>query len=255
MHGIKRSPRGLLGDGGRIVAKCLLQVQNIDVFYHDFHALWDVSLKVEEALVVSIIGANGAGKSTLLNTIAGVLNPTQGTIEFHGKKINGLMPYQTVAEGISMVPEGRRIFPRLSVLENLEMGCYIPKARQKKNEVLQKIYDLFPFLEERTNQLSSTLSGGEQQMLAIGRALMCEPRLILFDEISLGLAPLVIKHIYQRVKQINSEGIAALLVEQDIQRSLKSSQKVYIMQSGRIHLEGRPGELSQEDIRKAYFGL
>jgi len=233
----------------------LLRVQNINVFYHDFHALWDVSLKVEEALVVSIIGANGAGKSTLLNTIAGVLRPFNGAIEFHNKKINGLMPYQAVAEGISMVPEGRRIFPRLTVLENLEVGCYIPKARQKKNEVLQKIYDLFPILEERKNQLSITLSGGEQQMLAVGRALMSQPRLILFDEISLGLAPLVIKNIYQTIKQINSEGITALLVEQDIQRSLKASHKVYIMQSGRIRLEGSPKELSQEDIRKAYFGL
>jgi branched-chain amino acid transport system ATP-binding protein len=237
------------------VTKTLLRVQNIDVFYHDFHALWSVSLEVEEALVVSIIGANGAGKSTLLNTIAGVLNPSHGTIEFHGKKINGLMPYQAVVEGISMVPEGRRIFPRLTVLENLEMGCYISKARQKKNEVLRKIYELFPVLEERKNQLSSTLSGGEQQMLAVGRALMCQPRLILFDEISLGLSPLVIKNIYQRVKQINSEGITALLVEQDIQRSLKAAHKVYIMQSGRVRLEGRPAELSQEDIRKAYFGL
>jgi branched-chain amino acid transport system ATP-binding protein len=237
------------------VTRTLLRVQNIDVFYHDFHALWGVSLEVEEALVVSIIGANGAGKSTLLNTIAGVLNPSQGAIEFHGKKINGLMPYRAVAEGISMVPEGRRMFPRLTVLENLEMGGYVAKARQKKNEVLRKIYELFPILEERKNQLSSTLSGGEQQMLAIGRALMSEPRLILFDEISLGLSPLVIKNIYQRVKQINSEGITALLVEQDIQRSLKAAHKVYIMQSGRIRLEGRPAELSQEDIRKAYFGL
>ena len=237
------------------MTRTLLRVQNIDVFYHDFHALWGVSLEVEEALVVSIIGANGAGKSTLLNTIAGVLNPSQGAIEFHGKKINGLMPYRAVAEGISMVPEGRRMFPRLTVLENLEMGGYVAKARQKKNEVLRKIYELFPILEERKNQLSSTLSGGEQQMLAIGRALMSEPRLILFDEISLGLSPLVIKNIYQRVKQINSEGITALLVEQDIQRSLKAAHKVYIMQSGRIRLEGRPAELSQEDIRKAYFGL
>ena len=237
------------------MTKTLLRVQNIDVFYHDFHALWDVSLEVEEALVVSIIGANGAGKSTLLNTIAGVLNPSQGMIEFHSKKINGLMPYQAVAEGISMVPEGRRIFPRLTVLEKLEMGCYIPKARQKKNEVLRKIYELFPILEERKNQLSSTLSGGEQQMLAVGRALMCEPKLILFDEISLGLSPLVIKNIYQRVKEINSEGITVLLVEQDIQRSLKAAHKVYIMQSGRVRLEGRPANLSQEDIRKAYFGL
>jgi branched-chain amino acid transport system ATP-binding protein len=238
------------------VTQTLLRVQNIDVFYHDFHALWDVSIEVEEALVVSIIGANGAGKSTLLNTIAGVLRPSTGTIEFQGKKINGLMPYQAVTEGISMVPEGRRMFPRLTVLENLEVGCYLRKARKRKDEVLRRIYDLFPILEERKNQFSSTLSGGEQQMLAVGRALMCEPKLILFDEISLGLAPLVIKNIYQRVRQINSEGrITALLVEQDIQRSLKAAHKVYIMQSGKIRLGGIPNELSQEDIRKAYFGL
>ena len=234
----------------------LLRVEKIDVFYHDFHALWDVSINVEESLVVSIIGANGAGKSTLLSAIAGVLRPATGVIEFRGKRMNGLMPYQTVAEGISMVPEGRRMFPRLTVLENLEVGCYIPKARKRKNEVLQKIYDLFPILGERKNQYSSTLSGGEQQMLAIGRALMCEPKLILFDEISLGLSPLVIKNIYQTVKQINLEGrITALLVEQDIKRSLKAAHKVYIMQSGRIRLEGIPKNLSQEEIRKAYFGL
>jgi branched-chain amino acid transport system ATP-binding protein len=238
------------------VTQPLLRVQKIDVFYHDFHALWDVSIEVEVGLVVSIIGANGAGKSTLLNTIAGVLRPSTGTIEFNGKKINGLMPYQAVTEGISMVPEGRRMFPRLTVLENLEVGCYIRKARKRKDEVLQKIYELFPILGERENQFSSTLSGGEQQMLAIGRALMSEPKLILFDEISLGLSPLVIKNIYQRVRQINSEGgITALLVEQDIQRSLKAAHKVYIMQSGKIRLGGIPNELSQEDIRKAYFGL
>ena len=255
MYGVERGSRGLSGYGGSIVAKPLLRVQNIDVFYGDFHALWDVSLEVEEALVISMIGANGAGKSTLLNTIAGVLAPSKGTVEFRGKRTNGLMPYQAVIQGISMVPEGRRVFPRLTVLENLEVGCYIPKARKRKNEVLKKIYELFPVLEERKNQFSNTLSGGEQQMLAIGRALMCEPRLILFDEISLGLAPLVIKHIYQRVKQINEEGITALLVEQDIQRSLKAAHKVYIMQSGRIRLGGRPGELSSEEIRKAYFGI
>jgi branched-chain amino acid transport system ATP-binding protein len=251
VYGIERGSRGVSGNGGRIVTQPLLRVQKID-----FHALWDVSIEVEEALVVSIIGANGAGKSTLLNTVAGVLRPSTGTIEFHGKRINGLMPYQAVTEGISMVPEGRRMFPRLTVLENLEVGCYIPKARKRKNEVLRRIYDLFPILEERKDQFSSTLSGGEQQMLAIGRALMSEPRLILFDEISLGLAPMIIKNIYQTVKQINLEGrITALLVEQDIQRSLKAAHKVYIMQSGRIRLEGTPKELSQEDIRRAYFGL
>jgi len=237
------------------VGESLLRVEHIDVYYGDFHALWDVSIAVEEAFVVSIIGANGAGKSTLLNTIAGVRKPSRGTIDFHGKKIAGLTPYRAVVEGICMVPEGRRIFPRLTVLENLEIGSYTSRARKNRGVILKKIYDLFPVLEERGNQLGSTLSGGEQQMLAIGRALMSGPKLILFDEISLGLAPLVIKHIYQQVKQINAEGITALLVEQDIQRSLKAAHKVYIMQSGRIRLEGRPQDLSQEDIRKAYFGL
>ena len=233
----------------------LLRVEHIDVHYGDFHALWDVSLDVEEAQVVSIIGANGAGKSTLLNTIAGVKKPSRGTVQFRGKQINGVSPYHLVVEGISLVPEGRRVFPRLTVLENLEIGSYTPKARKRKPEGLKKIYELFPVLEARRNQLSSTLSGGEQQMLAIGRALMSWPQLILFDEISLGLSPLVIKQIYQRVKQINAEGITALLVEQDIQRSLKAAHKVYIMQSGRVRLEGRPESLSQEEIRKAYFGL
>jgi branched-chain amino acid transport system ATP-binding protein len=237
------------------VGNKLLQVEQIDVHYGDFHALWDVSLEVEEAQVVSIIGANGAGKSTLLSTIAGVKKPSRGTVQFKGNRINGLPPYQAVIEGISMVPEGRRVFPRLTVLENLEIGSYTPKARRRKSEALRKIYELFPVLEERKGQLSSTLSGGEQQMLAIGRALMSWPQLILIDEISLGLAPVVIKQIYQKVKQINAEGITALLVEQDIQRSLKAAHKVYIMQSGRIRLEGRPEDLSQEEIRKAYFGL
>lgn len=237
------------------MGQSLLRVEHVDVHYGDFHALWDVSLDVEEAQVVSIIGANGAGKSTLLNTIAGVKKPSRGTVQFRGKQINGVSPYHLVVEGISLVPEGRRVFPRLTVLENLEIGSYTPKARKRKQEGLKKIYELFPVLEARKNQLSSTLSGGEQQMLAIGRALMSWPQLILFDEISLGLSPLVIKQIYQRVKQINGEGITALLVEQDIQRSLKAAHKVYVMQSGRVRLEGRPESLSQEEIRKAYFGL
>jgi branched-chain amino acid transport system ATP-binding protein len=232
-----------------------LFIKNIDVYYGEFHALWDISLQVEEAQVVSLIGANGAGKSTLLNTISGVHRPSQGTITFLGKEINGLTAYQTVAEGISLVPEGRRLFPRLTVLENLEIGCYLPRARKRKNEVLRRIYELFPILNERKDQLSITLSGGEQQMLAIGRALMCEPKLVLFDEISLGLSPLVIKHIYQRVKEINSQGYTVVLVEQDIQRSLKAAHFVYIMQEGRIRLAGRPGELTSEQIRKAYFGI
>ncbi len=237
------------------MGRSILRVDQIDVYYHDFHALWDVSLEVGEAEVVSIIGANGAGKSTLLNTIAGVKRPSRGTVQFRGKNINGIPPYQAVAEGISLVPEGRRIFPRLTVLENLEIGSYTPKARKQKGEALKKIYELFPILDERKFQPSNTLSGGEQQMLAIGRALMSWPQLILFDEISLGLAPVVIKQIYQKVKQINAEGITAVLVEQDIQRSLKAAHRVYVMQSGRIRLEGKPESLSQDTVRRAYFGL
>jgi branched-chain amino acid transport system ATP-binding protein len=237
------------------VADPLLQVHEIDVFYGDFHALWEVSLGVEGAQVTSIIGANGAGKSTLLKTIAGVLKPSRGKVTFGQKRIDGLMPYQMVAEGVSMVPEGRRMFARLTVLENLEIGSYVPAARKLKDEALNKIFDLFPVLRERRSQLSSTLSGGEQQMLAIGRALMCHPKIVLFDEISLGLAPLVIKNIYLQVKQINRDGITALLVEQDIQRSLKAAHYVYIMQEGRIRLHGRPADLTQEEIRKAYFGI
>ncbi len=233
----------------------ILQVEHIDVHYGGFHALWDVSLEVEQAQVVSIIGANGAGKSTLLNTIAGVKKPSHGTVQFRGNRINDLSAYQAVVAGISLVPEGRRVFSHLTVLENLEIGSYTPKARKRKAEGLKKVYELFPVLEERRSQLSSTLSGGEQQMLAIGRALMSWPQLILLDEISLGLAPVVIKQIYQKIKQINAEGITALLVEQDVKRSLKAAHKVYIMQSGRIGLEGRPESLTQEEIRKAYFGL
>ncbi|OGP64314.1 MAG: ABC transporter ATP-binding protein, partial [Deltaproteobacteria bacterium RBG_13_53_10] len=181
----------------------VFRMQDMDVYYGEFHALWNISLAAEEGQVVSMIGSNGAGKSTLLNTISGLMKPAHGSIFFHGKEINGLRPFETVSEGISLVPEGRRLFTRLTVLENLEIGSYLPHARKRKEEMVQKVYELFPVLQERRNQLASTLSGGEQQMLAIGRALMSDPRLILFDEISLGLAPLVIRHIYQRVKKVN----------------------------------------------------
>ena len=233
----------------------VFRMQDVDVYYGEFHVLWNISLAAEGGHVVSMIGSNGAGKSTLLNTISGVMKPARGSIFFHGKEINGLRAFETVSEGISLVPEGRRLFTRLTVLENLEIGSYLPHARKKKEEMVQKVCELFPVLQERRNQLASTLSGGEQQMLAIGRALMSDPRLILFDEISLGLAPLVIRHIYQRVKKVNEEGITVVVVEQDIQRSLKDAHYVYIIQEGRIRLQGRPAELSFEDIRKAYFGI
>lgn len=232
-----------------------LKVSELDVHYADFQALWNVSFEVKKGEIVSIIGANGSGKSTLLNSIAGLLAPTRGIIEFFGERIDDLLPHETVPRGITLVPEGRRVFPRLSVYENLVMGSYTPKKRAKKDETLAKIYELFPILEARRHQMANTLSGGEQQMLAIGRAMMSEPQLILCDEISLGLAPVVIKDIYKRLRQINQNGITIVLVEQDIKRSLKVANRAYIMLEGKVVLEGEPSSLTEEQVKKAYFGI
>ena len=232
-----------------------LKVADLDVKYKDFQALWNVSFEVRQGEIVSVIGANGSGKSTLLNTIAGLLSPSRGTIKFFGERIDGLLPHETVPRGITLVPEGRRVFPRLTVFENLVMGSYIPRTRAGKDEMLKKIYELFPILRARHNQMANTLSGGEQQMLAIGRAMMSEPKLILCDEISLGLAPVVIKDIYKRLGQINREGITIVLVEQDIKRSLKVANRAYIMLEGKVVLEGQPASLTEEQVKKAYFGI
>jgi branched-chain amino acid transport system ATP-binding protein len=232
-----------------------LKVAGLDVKYKDFQALWNVSFEVRQGEIVSVIGANGSGKSTLLNTIAGLLSPSRGTIKFFGERIDGLLPHETVPRGITLVPEGRRVFPRLTVFENLVMGSYIPRTRAGKDEMLKKIYELFPILRARHNQMANTLSGGEQQMLAIGRAMMSEPKLILCDEISLGLAPVVIKDIYKRLGQINREGITIVLVEQDIKRSLKVANRAYIMLEGKVVLEGQPASLTEEQVKKAYFGI
>ncbi len=232
-----------------------LKVAGIDVHYKDFQALWDVSLDVKEREVVSVIGANGSGKSTLMNTISGLLTPTHGQIEFLGERIDGQPPYETVKRGISLVPEGRRIFPRLTVYENLIMGSYMPRTRKGRDKGLSRLYELFPVLKARHNQMADSLSGGEQQMLAIGRALMSEPKLILCDEISLGLAPVVIKDIYKRLRLINEEGITIVLVEQDIKRSLKAAGYAYIMLEGKVILKGEPSSLTEEQVKKAYFGI
>ncbi len=232
-----------------------LKVGGLDVRYKDFQALWNVSFEVRQGEIVSVIGANGSGKSTLLNTIAGLLSPSRGTIKFFGERIDGLLPHETVPRGITLVPEGRRVFPRLTVFENLVMGSYIPRTRAGKDEMLKKIYELFPILRARHNQMANTLSGGEQQMLAIGRAMMSEPKLILCDEISLGLAPVVIKDIYKRLGQINRDGITIVLVEQDIKRSLKVANRAYIMLEGKVVLEGQPASLTEEQVKKAYFGI
>ena len=232
-----------------------LKVTNLDVHYKDFQALWDVSLEVRTGEIVSIIGANGAGKSTLLNTVSGLLAPTQGQIEFFGEDISGLPAHKTLAGGLSLVPEGRRVFPRLTVYENLVMGSYTPRSRPGRDEALNKLYKLFPILKARSEQMAETLSGGEQQMLAIARALMSDPKMVLCDEISLGLAPTVIKDIYRRLNQINDEGLTIVLVEQDIKRSLKAARHAYVMLEGKIVLKGDPSSLSEEEVKKAYFGI
>jgi branched-chain amino acid transport system ATP-binding protein len=233
----------------------VLQIRNLDMHYGDLQAIWNANLDIEKGCITSIMGANGAGKSTLLKAIAGALTPTNGEILYRGDKINHLKPYQTLTRGLSLVPEGRRIFPRLTVLENLLIGAYIPAARQKVKQILDKVFALFPILNERSNQLGTNLSGGEQQMLAIARSLMSDPSVILFDEISLGLAPVVINKIYASLKEINQSGLTLVLVEQDIKRSMKTADDVYILQEGRVVLQGKPGEMTEDRVKKAYFGI
>jgi len=232
-----------------------LKISNIDVFYDALQALWDVSLVVKPGEIVALIGSNASGKSTLINTISGIMHPAKGTIEFEGQDISTLDPFQIVTLGISQVPEGRRIFPEMTVLDNLILGSYNRKARSNREQNLKMVYELFPILKERRKQLAKTLSGGEQQMLVIGRGLMSAPKLMLFDEISLGLAPIVIDAIYKVLKEIRARGITILFVEQNVRRSLKEADRAYIMKAGRIVLGKNVAELQEEEIKKAYFGV
>jgi len=233
----------------------MLSIRNLDVFYGMFQALSNIGVEVEKGQIVSILGANGAGKSTLLKTVAGLLKARSGSIRFDGQPIDHREPHEIVNLGISLVPEGRRIFPSLTVLENLLIGSYTPKARHHRKEVLDSVFQLFPPLKERSSVMGTHLSGGEQQMLAIGRALMSRPRLIIFDEISLGLSPLVIRVLYEAIKRINQEGVTVILVEQDVQRSLQSASLAYILQEGKVSLKGNPKAFTEEEVKKAYFGL
>jgi len=233
----------------------LLEVNHIDSFHGSFQALWDVSLSVKPGEIVAIIGANGSGKSTLLDTISGLVHPAKGSIEFEGKNISTLEPFKIVDLGISQTPEGRRIFPDLTVFENLKIGSYNRRARSERAHNLQKVYQLFPLLEERKTQLAKTLSGGEQQMLALGRGLMSNPKLMLLDEISLGLAPLLVNELYRALKEIRERGITILFVEQNVRRSLIEADKAYIMEAGRVVLSGNVEDLREEEkVKKAYFG-
>jgi branched-chain amino acid transport system ATP-binding protein len=232
-----------------------LEIRDLSVFYGSFQALWDVALDVERGQIVSVLGSNGAGKSTLLMAISGLLKLLSGVIRFEERRIDGLDSHQIVDLGIALVPEGRKIFLSLTVRENLLIGSFTPRARASRNENLEYIYHLFPPLKARANQKGSNLSGGEQQMLAIGRALMSTPRFIIFDEISLGLSPLVVKELYRTVKEINQKGLTTVLVEQDVKRSLKVADYVYILQEGKVTLKGNPRYFSEDVVKKAYFGL
>lgn len=233
----------------------MLKVEEISVYYGAIHALKSISLEVEEGNIVTLIGANGAGKTTTLKTISGILKPRSGRIIFKGQDITRIPAQQIVSMGISQVPEGRRVFPSMTVLENLEMGAYLRKDRDGVNRDLEMVFERFPRLMERKKQLAGTLSGGEQQMLAIGRALMSRPQLLLLDEPSMGLAPLLVKEIFAIIKDINEKGTTVLLVEQNANMALSIADKAYVLETGEIVLSGKAKELAESpEVKKAYLG-
>lgn len=233
----------------------MLHITNLHTHYGHVHALCGVSLKVEDGEVVALIGNNGAGKSTLINTISGLVRPSSGTMEFLGQDISALSSDQVVKIGISQAPEGRRVFPRSSVLENLEMGAYTRKDILNISKDIEAMMDRFPILRERRHQLAGTLSGGEQQMLTIARALMSRPKLLMLDEPSLGLMPTMVQEIFKLVKEIHADGVTILLVEQNARKALAVANKAYVLETGKIVLEGPAEELRNLDqVRKAYLG-
>jgi branched-chain amino acid transport system ATP-binding protein len=234
----------------------MLEVCNINTLYGKAQALWDVCLEINEAEIVALVGSNGAGKTTLLNTISGLLRPASGSVEFLAGRIDGLPPHAIVELGISHVPEGGKVFPEMTVRENLEMGAYPYHAWKQKEQTLEQVYHVFPILQEREGQLARTLSGGERQMLAIGRGLMSRPRLCLFDEPSYGLAPLLAAEIFRIIQGLRDRGITVFLIEQNVRRTLEIADRAYVLENGRICLEGACDELLESDyVRKAYLGL
>jgi len=233
----------------------MLEIKNLDVHFGVIHALKDISLTVNQGEIVTLIGANGAGKTTTLRTISGLKKPTSGSIIFEGRDITSMSPQDRVKMGICQVPEGRRVFPTMTVLENLELGAYLRKDKAQISKDLKMVYERFPILEKRKKQAAGTLSGGEQQMLAMGRALMSSPRMLFLDEPSMGLAPLFVKEIFDIIKSINQAGTTILLVEQNASMALQIAHRAYVMETGSIVLTGTGEELMQSDeIRKAYLG-
>ncbi|MGG1574845.1 ABC transporter ATP-binding protein [Fictibacillus sp. NRS-1165] len=233
----------------------MLKVEDINVYYGNIQALEGISLEIHQGEIVTLIGANGAGKSTLLKTVSGLLKPKQGKILYEGKVINGKAAQTIVKQGISHVPEGRRVFANMTVEENLQLGAFLRKDKDGIKQDMEKVYDLFPRLLERLKQQAGTLSGGEQQMLAMGRALMARPRLLLLDEPSMGLAPLLVKTIFRIIEEINQAGTTILLVEQNANLALSIANRAYVVETGRIVLSGDAAELtSSEQVKMAYLG-
>jgi branched-chain amino acid transport system ATP-binding protein len=234
----------------------MLELNAVNTYYGKIRALWDVSLRVDEKEIVALVGANGAGKTTMLNTISGMIHPTSGSIQFCGQKIDQMLPYQIVKIGISHIPEGGKPFPDMSVHENLEMGAYHDETWKKREETIEQVYKIFPILKERAGQLARTLSGGERQMLAVGRGLMSRPKLCALDEPSYGLSPILVKEIFNVIRALRDQGMTLLLVEQNVQQTLEIADRSYVLENGRIVSEGKSGELLQNDhIKKAYLGL
>lgn len=252
----KRRRRKKVNEGHEYEVIIVLEINGLDVFYGDYQALFEIRATVESGEIVSLLGANGAGKTTTINTVCGFIRPRAGTIRFEGSEIQQMSPNKIVEEGLIQIPEERMLFSDMTVLENLQMGAYLGRARKTLADSLDWVYGLFPILKMRQSQLAGTLSGGEQQMVAIGRGLMSLPRLLILDEPSLGLAPMLVAEVFQVIQKINQEGVAILLVEQNAHQSLKISNRAYLLENGSIAMEGRASELLATDyIRESYLGI
>ena len=233
----------------------MLEVDKINVYYGDIHILWDVSFKVNKGELVSIVGSNGAGKTTILKTVCGILHPRTGTIKFLGQEIHSLPPEKIVELGVTLIPEGRRLFTQMTVEENLLIGAYNKRARDSIEDSLEWVFQLFPILKERRKQMAGTLSGGEQQMLAIARGLMSKPKLLMLDEPSLGLAPKLVVTIFKTIEELKKEGITLLLVEQNVYLALQTANRAYVLENGRIVLSGKSSDLLHDKrVKEAYIG-
>ena len=234
----------------------MLKISGIDVFYGDLQVLWDLSFEVREKEILVLVGANGAGKSTTLKTISGLLKPRKGTIEFDGVRLDQLSPDKVIGQGVVHVPEARRLFREMSVEENLIMGSLSPGAKKKRAQTMEWVYELFPRMKERRKQAAGTLSGGEQQMAAIGRGLMALPKILMFDEPSLGLSPILVQEVFQIAKRINREGVTVMLVEQNVRQTLAMCDRAYVLENGRVVLEGTGKNLMDDaHVKEAYLGI